>query len=347
MKDRIFKILQKRWLQHLAFWGLSFFILTRHFAYEEEVHKVDLIYTLLFHLSLWLAVYINLFLLIPKLLRFNRIILYLSSVALVLAGASVFNWLTFQYLADWLFPGYYFISYFEFRDILEYILVYASITTLLKLSKGWFQLQRQEKRINRLERQKVEAELRALKAQIDPHFLFNSLNSLYSLALDRSVKVPEALLRLSECMRYMLYDCRKSMVPLEKELEYIHNYIELQRLRLETTASISMEVMGAPEGKQIAPLLFIPFIENAFKHGLKEIGQLPSVSIAIHIEEKSLYFLVENALDEERENVPARSQGIGLKNVRQRLQLLYPNRFHMIATPVDRRFRAELKIEKL
>ena len=283
MKDRVFQILQQRWLQHLAFWALSFYVLTRHFAYEEEIHKVDLIYTLLFHLSLWLAVYLNLLLLIPRLLRSNRIILYLFSVAIELAGASVFNWLTFQYLADWLFPGYYFISYFEFWDILQYILVYVGLTTLLKLSKGWFQLQRQEKRISRLERQKVEAELKALKAQIDPHFLFNSLNSLYSLALERSGRVPEALLRLSECMRYMLYDCRKNMVSLEKELEYIRNYIELQKLRLETTVSISMKVSGEPEGKQIAPLLFIPFIENAFKHGLKGKGQLPSVAIAIQI----------------------------------------------------------------
>lgn len=347
MKNRIAQALHNRWLQHLAFWALSFFVLTRHFAYQDDIHMVDMVYCTLFHLSLWLAVYVNLLLLIPELLRPNRIVPYLALTLALMAGASLFNWFTFQYLADWLFPGYYFISYFKFWDIFQYILVYTTLATLLKLSKGWFEVQRQEKRINRLERQKAEAELKALKSQIDPHFLFNTLNSLYSLSLEGSPKAPEALLRLSECMRYMLYDCGEPQVPLEKELEYIGNYIELQRLRLEQTADITLEIQGAPEGKQIAPLLFIPLIENAFKHGLKNTGQSASVWIEVNIRDKGLDFLAENGLPENITVLPATQHGIGLQNLRQRLRLLYPGRFQMSAGPVQGRFRAALKIEGL
>jgi len=336
-----------RLAQHLAFWALSFYILARHFAYGQEIHLVDVVYTALFHLSLWLAVYINLLVLIPGLLQLRRFHLYGLALFALLATATAFNILTFTYLADWLFPGYYFISYFEVPEVAQYHIVYLAVTTLLELSKGWFQAQQQQKRIAQLEKEKAEAELKALKTQIDPHFLFNSLNSLYSFALEGSPQAPEAILRLSDCMRYMLYDCRAEQAPLEKELEYIQNYIELQRLRLGENPGISISVEGEAKGISVPPLLFIPFVENAFKHGLKGNGQAPFARMLFRIGEANLFFNIENDMAMPDEQLPGRAGGIGLDNVKRRLALLYPKQHELIIYENGKVFSVTLKINKL
>lgn len=340
-------IIRSRPVQHLAFWGLSFYILARHFAYEQEIQLVDLIYTLLFHLGLWFAAYINLLVLIPAFLQKRRFILYIVSLAALLAAGTYINILTFNYLADWLFPGYYFISYFEVPEIAQYHIVYIAVTTLLKLSKGWFQAQQQEKRISRLEKEKAEAELKALKTQVDPHFLFNSLNNLYSFSLEGSPKVPEAILRLADCMRYMLYDCNADKVALEKELEYIRNYIELQRLRLGEGPKVDMAVESGPEDIGVPPLLFIPFVENAFKHGLKQEKQAAFIRILFRIGEKGIFFNIENDMAPPDEHLPRKEGGIGLENIRKRLKLLYPGEHELVIYEDGKVFSVTMKINKL
>ncbi len=340
-------ILRSRLLQHLAFWGLSFYVLARHFAYEQEIQLVDLVYTLLFHLSLWFTVYINLFILIPEVLQKRRFALYALSAAALLAAGAYLNILTFSYLADWLFPGYYFISYFKAPEIGQYHIVYLAVTTLLKLSKGWFEAQQQQKHISRLEKEKAEAELKALKTQVDPHFLFNSLNNLYSFSLEGSPKVPEAILRLADCMRYMLYDCNASRVALEKELEYIRNYIELQRLRLGEGARVDMVVEGDPEDIDVPPLLFIPFVENAFKHGLKQEEESAFIRILFRLGGEGIFFNSENDMARPDEQLPERKGGIGLDNVRKRLKLLYPEAHELIVHENGKVFSVTMKIDKL
>ena len=337
-------LFQSRLAQHLAFWGLSFFILSRHFAYEQEVRLSDLIYTFLFHLSLWPTVYLNLLILIPRLLQARRFGLYALGVSALLAAGTYFNILTFNYLADWLFPGYYFISYFKALEIAQYHIIYLAATTLLKLSKGWFLAQQQQRHISRLEKEKAEAELRALKAQVDPHFLFNTLNNLYSFALEGSAKVPEAILKLAGCMRYMLYDCNGQSVELEKELEYIKNYIELQRMRLGKDQEIKLEIEGPSAGVEAPPLLFIPFVENAFKHGLKGDGQPAYAHIRFRIGESGIFFNIENDTAPPDKHLPRKGKGIGLENVKKRLQMLYPDRHDLIIYHDEKAFSATLNI---
>ncbi len=336
---------QSRLAQHLAFWGLSFYILTRHFAYEQEARLVDVVYTFLFHFSLLLAVYANLLVLIPRLLQLRRFLLYGLALGVLLAAGTFFNIFTFDYLADWLFPGYYFISYFEIPEIAQYHMVYLAATTLLKLSKGWFQAQQQQKRIARLEKEKAEAELKALKAQVDPHFLFNSLNNLYSFALEGSPRVPEAILRLADCMRYMLYDCRAERTPLEKELEYIRNYIELQRLRMGDGSQASLIIEGTAQDSEMPPLLFIPFVENAFKHGLK--GEAPFVRILFRLGPGGIFFQAENDMAPPDKHLLARNGGIGMDNVKKRLALLYPGRHELLVYEDGKVFSVTLKISAL
>ncbi|MEK7254955.1 MAG: histidine kinase, partial [Bacteroidota bacterium] len=333
------KIARNRLLQHCLFWAFSFYVLARFFAYEDEVAPVDWIYTFLFHFSLWLAVYPNLFWLIPRFLQAGKHLPFFAFLAMAMLAAAGLNLLTFNYLSNLIFPGYYFIAFYDFDDILQFIGVYVAVTTLLKLSKGWFQHLETQRRLSRLEREKLDAELAALKAQVNPHFLFNSLNNLYSLALDRDVRTPDIILRLSQMMRYLLHESNVPFVPLEKEIGHLQNFVEMQRLRTGDEVNIEFSVQGDPGGKQVAPLLFLPIVENGFKHGVKGDTQGTFISIALEILANELIFKEENNRGIQDEEVRKaelagieNASGVGLKNLRRRLELIYPGRHRLDVT---------------
>ncbi len=170
--------------------------------------------------------------------------------------------------------------------------------------------------------QRTETELQFLKAQLNPHFLFNSLNSVYSLVRNKSNDAPEAVLTLSELMRYMLYEANQEIVPLIKEIEYIKNYVSLQRLRLSNSEDVRLSIKGEYEKKKIYPLLLISFIENTFKYGTDFKG-VTDINIRIQVVENTLTFSVDNVIGVYRKN--KNNSGVGLINIKNRLELLYPN----------------------
>ncbi|GAA4274510.1 hypothetical protein GCM10022258_38060 [Aquimarina gracilis] len=172
------------------------------------------------------------------------------------------------------------------------------------------------------EAQRTETELQFLKAQLNPHFLFNSLNSVYSLVRNKSNDAPEAVLTLSELMRYMLYEANQEIVPLIKEIEYIKNYVSLQRLRLSNSEDVKLSIKGEYEKKKIYPLLLISFIENAFKYGTDFKG-VTDINIRIEVIENTLKFNVSNIIGVYRKNKS--NSGVGLTNIKNRLELLYPD----------------------
>ena len=340
------KIARNRILQHVLFWALSFYVLMRLFAYSDEVATVDIIYTFLFHFSIWLAVYVNLLGLIPAYLKTGKYGLYFLLLFIVVVVSVGFNLLTFNYLSDLLFPGYYFIAYYGFWEITEFVIAYIVITSLMKLSKSWFHYREMQDKLSRLEREKSAAELSALKSQVNPHFLFNSLNNLYSLALDKDERTPGIILRLSQTMRYLLYESNADFVPLEKEMEHLTNYVEMQRLRVGEKAEISFEVLGNPADKQVAPLLFLPLVENGFKHGIKGETEGAFIRILLQILDNQLVFKTENnkgTVDSVEKNQV--SGGVGLQNLRRRLDLLYPGKHHLEITDGIATFTAVLKID--
>lgn len=322
------RVLKHRLVQHLLFWSLSFYVLFRIFCTDEKYVETDLIYTFLFHISLVFIVYLNLNFLLSRYFQTKRYGLYVLGFALVLGLGTLLNHLTFQYLADWLFKGYYFISYYNWGDILEFTFTYMALSTLLHLSKSWFELNEKKKAINRLEREKLDAELLSLKSQINPHFLFNSLNNLYSLSLDQDSRLPDLLLRLSDNLRYMLYESGDTYVPLQKEIQFLENYIDLQRIRAPERVDIQFTLEGKIKDKTIAPLLLIHFVENAFKFGAKGSNTEAYVHVHCEVEENSLAFSIKN--NKGILAIPPRSGGgIGLSNTRKRLELLYPKRHEL------------------
>jgi two-component system LytT family sensor kinase len=213
------------------------------------------------------------------------------------------------------FASYFFSTFFT-------SIIMCFLGVVLRFSIDWFL----NGRIQRdLENQRLSAELSFLKSQINPHFLFNSLNSIYSLAYQRSETTPEAILKLSEIMRYMLYESNDNKVDLEKEVHYLQNYIDLQKIRFGHKAFVEFEVSGEITKERIAPLLLISFIENAFKHGVAN-DPLSPIKMLLRVEDGHLDFQLEN---KKHTNNRDASGGIGLSNVKRRLNLLYPNRYKL------------------
>ncbi len=186
------------------------------------------------------------------------------------------------------------------------------------------------------------SELEALKSQLSPHFLFNSLNSIYSLTRKKSNDAPEAVITLSELMRYMLYQTNDDFVLLQQELDYIQNYIKLQRLRIAKNENVKINIRGTVSSQRIRPLLFISFIENAFKYGTDFKGNT-EVKIEINVNNNQLEFTCVNIIG--NSNVDKENSGIGLKNTQERLELLYPERHALQITEEDQKFTINLSLK--
>jgi len=333
-----------RIIQHLAFWVLSFFVFLNLFKTGSKPEKVDYVYTLLFQLSLLPAVYLNLKLLLPKLGNRKTILLYIISLAAVII---LFAWINYSFFDNWsakVFPDYFFISYFTFKEVLLFFSVYVVITSLLKLSKSWFFVSQLQKELLEKEKQKAEVELKALKAQINPHFFFNTLNSIYSMALDKDERLPGTVLQLSELMRYFLYEAKDNFVPLERELAVVDSYIALQTIRSGEQLKIEIKREGNMTNQKIAPLILITFLENAFKHGAKGGSENTFVRLDIKVEENKLTFVVENNKGIIDEVNTGEYNGLGLENVKRQLELLYPGKHLLNIKDQPNRFSVALQL---
>jgi sensor histidine kinase YesM len=188
--------------------------------------------------------------------------------------------------------------------------------------------QKKEEAIARQTAALAESELKFLKMQINPHFLFNSLNNIYALSMTNSEKTPESIHSLSEMLRYVIYDCERPKVPVEKEVHYIENFIELFKLRSSKGFNITFNNLMEHKAIEVAPMLFIIFIENAFKHSGIEKGGDAFVNITLTSLKGELCFSVENSLPKEKINKDKNS-GIGLKNAKKRLEIYYPNKHNL------------------
>jgi LytS/YehU family sensor histidine kinase len=193
------------------------------------------------------------------------------------------------------------------------------------------------------EKEKANAELSYLKAQINPHFLFNTLNTIYSLVIKKSPDTADAVLKLSGMMRYVLTEGNNTFVTLDKEIEYITDYVELQKIRVQRSVQLSYEVSGAPEGQRIAPLLLIPFIENAFKYGVNPEEE-SAISIHISIDGNVILMNVHNKKVKLSGKKEVKS-GLGIDNTRERLQLLYPGAHRLNINDSKDFFTVELTIK--
>ncbi|MFT6811112.1 MAG: two-component system LytT family sensor kinase [Saprospiraceae bacterium] len=204
-------------------------------------------------------------------------------------------------------------------------------------------LQTKERQLEKMQSAVTESQLQFLNSQINPHFLFNNLNNLYSYALENSPKTPKIILELSSILRYMLYDCREKYVPIEKEVESLNNFIKLQSLQIEERGDINFNRTGELSNQRIAPLILIVFVENCFKHSTSSMTERINIDISLHGEGNKVTMECANVYSESP-NTENLSNGIGLENVKKRLELMYPARHALKVSDDDNVFRVHLEI---
>lgn len=328
------KLINSKWIQHPVFWVLSVYAIGNYFSISSIFKFIDFFYALLFHIPLVFLVYVNLRVLIPKLLERGKYAIYALSIPLLLVTAFVLHEFTFEILLPILPTEFYMVSFTDPGVLFTIFTIYLVTSSLLKLSKSWYLLQQVEK-------EKLNIELNSLKAQVNPHFLFNSLNSIYSQALAKSDQTAETVLELSNLLRYMLYEVGDDLVLASKEVEMLENYIELQKLRVEDAAHVSFVVNGNLSETKIAPLLVFPLVENAFKHGLKGSSEDAFVKIELNVEEQ-ITFDVRNNMGQVDDMEQGKYGGIGLENVKRRLALIYPNRHQLEINTLENEFQVKL-----
>jgi hypothetical protein len=306
-------------------------------SFITDLFLSGFLYVLVFHLTIAAAVYFNLQVLIAKYLKESRFGTYLLFVSGLLVFAAFLNFVLFDGIIDKLFPSLYFISYYKVWELMVIMGAYLVFTTVLYLV-------RQYAVVLIANRDKAQNELSALKAQINPHFLFNNLNTIYSMASRNDENTKEVILQLSDFLRYVLYDTTSEFIPLEKEVEIIKTYVELQKARIDSDITkVTLEATGDFGNQQIAPLLLLPLAENCFKHGSgKKDG---FIRIHIALKGKELRFTTENRIVLREKSGAEEYGGIGINNVQKRLNLLYQGRHNLHLEEKEGIFRVEMGIE--
>lgn len=361
--------------RHVAFWFLWCFSFNLLFHYPIHVFKgwdisgpgtknfQELGPLLFFIKSFWVNsffgvivpqiafTYVLIYWLIPRCYFKKRKLILTVAVSAVMLLIFYLIAIVFKYS-----PGVY--NYFAFSSPLNFefdlmrrivlvdqattLPIIAGIALMIKLIKRWWQ---KFKETEQLAREKIKAELQLLKAQVHPHFLFNTLNNIYFFTLSGSAKAPDMIKKLSGLLHYILNECNQSLVPLEKEILMIRDYMELEKIRYGEHMNMTIELPDSCNNKMIAPLLLIPFVENSFKHGTSKMLTESFLKLSMKIDDDQLLFLIGNSKPAVNSNAPNKQGNIGLKNVKKRLALLYPGDHELIIRTEPEAHTVELKIQ--
>jgi hypothetical protein len=344
------QILQYKTLLQILFWGALWSLLPVLFAGNIEHFDRFAVRSALVFIGIAIVIIVNLNWLLPRLFFNKKQGLYLvAGLALILLVAYLIN-------ADWAPWADLFkrtgdrmgerprnrsgMIYFRYVGMLMPFFT-AFIGSALFATAGY--ANRKEQEMATLRSEKLEAELKFLKSQINPHFLFNALNNIYTLTVIHSEKAPENLLKLSGMLRYMLYECKADRVPLGKEIEYLQHYIDLHLLKDSRGMNVEVSLDNARPHIQIAPMLLIPFVENAFKHSMVEDLEKGWIKIILLTTDEHLHFNVSNSVPERRFTKDS-SGGIGLSNVQRQLELLYPGKHELRIESGTKDFSIYLKL---
>ena len=328
-------------IYHLLVWTILFYLYV-YFMHNFIPLKQAIVQVSLYLVYIAGVFYLHTYFLAPRFFNKKRIFYYISAIALLMLISIVVNNLYKQHF-EIQFSNLNYGS--NFHGHANYI-VSGTLSTLLFSFIAWFiiKYRAQVQQKNELVLQKNSAELAMLKSQINPHFLFNTLNNIYALSLEKAEPVvSEMILSLSEINRYMLYETEPDYVPLSKEVAYLHSYIELEKLRCENVSNIKFSVSPEIDSVKISPLLLIPFVENAFKHSriVDESGAW--IEINLSVESNKLLFKCENSIPDAA-FIKDKTGGIGLENVKRRLLILYPNKHELYISHQERKFIVDLKL---
>lgn len=325
-------------------WVCSFLILLFLFSGSSSPAKIDYIYTICFVITLIIPVSLNLYVLIPKFLKKEKNMLFVLFFGLNLIVFAQLNAVFFELIVNTFFKDFYFISYHNTLEIYFIFFIFFVLTSLIKLGEDWVYLNQIENKVLKVQKQEIEQQLYYLKGQINPHFLFNSLNVLYSLAIDKKKDITNAILQLSDILRYVIYDVEAEKIKLKKEIDLIKNYIDFEKNRHVKNSTITFN-FNVDENQQIYPMLLLPIIENSFKHGLKSGIENPYVKINLEKKKDKLFFEISNNFKENQHTINDNYRGIGLKNIQENLALIYPEKHQFDTEVINNIFTVNLTID--
>lgn len=327
-------------LHHVLFWMLVFgiwFGLRRH---DYGADDTGMLVTLIKVADLAMLVYITNYILLPKLFYRKKYVLFIVIFFAMIVASSlikmqvlgrIYNPSLIDFAANWR------------QHIYDNIIPHFFLVTAGAAVKLMFDYTRMQQRLAEVAKEKAETELNFLKSQINPHFLFNSLNSVYFLISKDNTDARQALHKFSEMLRYQLYEMNDNKIPIEKEIHYLKDYVDLQQLRKDEKYSVQFTCSPDVRGFSIEPLLLIPFVENAFKHISHHNDRTNFVKVDMSRANGTFTFIVENS--KEREAITTeRHGGIGLPNVKRRLELLYPDKHELKIDDTEKTFAIKLNL---
>ncbi|WP_396153135.1 sensor histidine kinase [Flavobacterium sp.] len=322
MKFRVF--------YHLAFWSFFTFLFSQQ---NPEADTQDYVnwFTVLGVCAV--EVYVNLYILLPKYFFRKKYLIY-SLLLFLTAGMAAL-------VLTWLVPTSKYLIGAPFFQHFVNLLVFVIVTSSFKFFSEYSQKQ---KALIKVENEQLKTELSVLKAQVHPHFLFNTLNNLYGLITqNENQKASEVTLKLSDLMRYLLDSSKADTVSLKAEIRFLEDYVSLEKIRLSKNVNIQFEVSGIDEDVFIPPLLFIPLVENAFKHGLNTLSEVNYAHFALSLQGNELFFEAKNSLDNNEDKQP--QSGTGLANLRKRLHLIYPEKHQLDFETTETFFKVTLHLQ--
>jgi sensor histidine kinase YesM len=338
-------LLNNWWLRHLLFWvfTINYYALgvgMTQTAFTINNIKLSYLTQLKYLPGFFLVVYPMLYYLIPRYLEKRKFFLFTVGFLLLIfvVGGTYANLLKLNLASVGNYAGFDLTK--GGKNMLPFIHI-AGIAMAIKFIKKAYL---HESRALHASHQKSIAELELLKAQIHPHFLFNTLNNLFAHTLRNSADAPQIVVKLSDLLRFMIYESREEFIPLADEIQLLKNYIDLEKLRYGEELTYSLTISGNPDKKWIRPLLLIPLLENSFKHGMSQLLDEKWITLDIQIHEDRLLFNLANSKNTEypisKNN--GNAGGIGLENVKRRLELLYPGEYSLDINNEEKQFRVTL-----
>jgi Putative regulator of cell autolysis len=332
-------IIKRYKLDHIAIW-LVLFLGWHFFRYQDYPPGVGWWITFVKVADLALMVYITNYLLIPRLLYKKKYVLFGACYVLLIFSFSILK----MYIEVDLLNLSHFNIWNRFKvRIYDNVIPHFLLVSTGAAFKLLIDYARAQRRLGGMAKEKAETELNFLKSQINPHFLFNSLNSIYFLIDKKNTDARQALLQFSDMLRYQLYDCNAGTIAIEKEVNFLKDYIRLQQLRKDQQYEVAVNIGENVKGFSITPLILVPLVENAFKHISHHAATKNFVHVDLQRMNGTFTFTVENSKDDhQRSTEPA--GGIGLANVKRRLELLYPGKHELTIDNSETKFRVALNI---
>lgn len=336
-----------RWLLHLLFWLAVLVFYTFFFGYKNVNYNITFSFIIVLLPVTIITTYFLNYILMPRYLfskRYGKFLLYLIYTIIVSFYIEMVTVIGIFVLVAELNLEALHPSNTNALILIAGMYVVVFLGAGVKLVNHYYKNQME---IQTLKKEKVEAELKFLKAQLHPHFLFNTMNNLYSLTLEKSDKASDVVLKLSELLDYVLYECNAELVLLEKEIKQLENYIELEKLRYGERLHVSFSYSKSFSKITIPPMLFMTLLENSFKHGVSKTMKNTWIQIELQQLDTRLVFKIKNSSEKSKSSTPSVSGGIGLKNLKNRLNLIYKDQYKLEINEDDDAYTAVLALKSI